>query len=126
MMGETRFTFVSLMVGSLLASHKSCSITGDYLLILLADGDLALRLRRFPNLWRGKGPSGDVKPILRNTASEETLQTITDWINECTSTHPLCSNAEIARLPTRVIDVGSGEDDIRLHETGQSMGCMHA
>ncbi|KAK1842595.1 het domain-containing protein [Colletotrichum chrysophilum] len=86
------------------------------------DADLALRLRRFPNLWRGKGPSGDVKPILRNTASEETLQTITGWINECTSTHPLCSNADIARLPTRVIDVGSGEDDIRLHETGQSMG----
>ncbi|KAF5494601.1 hypothetical protein CGCS363_v009093 [Colletotrichum siamense] len=86
------------------------------------DGDLALRLRRFPNLWRGKGPSGDVKPILRNTASEDTLQTITGWINECTSTHPLCSNADIARLPTRVIDVGSGEDNIRLQETGQSTG----
>ncbi|KAK2755793.1 het domain-containing protein [Colletotrichum kahawae] len=86
------------------------------------DGDLALRLRRFPNLWRGKGPSGDMKPILRNTASEETLQTIRGWINECTSTHPLCSKADVAKLPTRVIDVGSGEDDIRLHETGQSIG----
>ncbi|KAL1599536.1 hypothetical protein SLS60_007339 [Paraconiothyrium brasiliense] len=86
------------------------------------DANLGLRLRKFPSLWRGKGPSGEVKPIPRDTASEKTLQTVKHWIYECTSSHPLCSPADVATLPTRVIAVGSGEADVRLLETEKATG----
>ncbi|KAK3388360.1 heterokaryon incompatibility protein-domain-containing protein [Sordaria brevicollis] len=63
--------------------------------------------------------SGSPGPHGSNTGSETSWQLVKDWMAKCRSSHQRCNltHEAVPPLPTRVIDVGSRDDDLppRLH-----------
>lgn len=65
-----------------------------------------------------------MRPLEPDSASDPSLEFVTSWLQKCTTEHPTgrCSE-ESTVLPTRVLDVGSGGDIIKLidgtHQTGR-------
>jgi hypothetical protein len=83
----------------------------DYRLNSLEHGRSTVELEIFsphrsPTPWPTVRAAHDLPP---NTSSAESLDLAKAWIRECTSNHPDCPFSK-AELPTRVIDIGPGEN----------------
>lgn len=55
--------------------------------------------------------------VEESTHSDKSLEQARSWILNCASSHPGCAPDVPSLLPTRVIDVGTNDLDIRLYET---------
>jgi hypothetical protein len=68
-------------------------------------------------MWPASGPSR-VDAIHRPAVATDCDQTWTQvkkWIERCVATHTACNSTQVDRfLPTRLIDVGTTADDVRL------------
>jgi hypothetical protein len=51
--------------------------------------------------------------LYSSTSSEESFQDIADWMKDC-QTHPGCQSSGFSVLPTRVLDVGSDDESVRI------------
>ena len=54
---------------------------------------------------------GVKREILHDTGSEEALNMVKNWVDECSVTHHECSMVKVPQLPTRVIDIGKPDSD---------------
>ncbi|KAF2657844.1 HET-domain-containing protein [Lophiostoma macrostomum CBS 122681] len=66
--------------------------------------------------------------ISADPASDGCLEKARTWLQQCSQEHEVCGSAQAKNsLPTRVIDVGSPDQNPRLYETNQDeMGCYAA
>ncbi|KAF9877171.1 hypothetical protein CkaCkLH20_05437 [Colletotrichum karsti] len=95
---------------------------GNAIHFCISDEEMRQRLRPFRNLQLGTGEPTTPKVIPRNTSSQETLNTINQWLHECTSSHPLCGEDVEVPLPKRVISIGPSDSEVRLLETNGAEG----
>jgi hypothetical protein len=60
-----------------------------------------------------------------STGSDAALELASFWLNRCLTTHEKCrgsmTSTDAAFIPTRVVDVGSNEEEIRLVETAKEL-----
>jgi hypothetical protein len=60
-----------------------------------------------------------------STGSDAALELASFWLNRCLSTHEECrvtkTSTNASFIPTRVVDVGSNDDEIRLVETAKEL-----
>ncbi|KAE8451655.1 hypothetical protein EG329_003112 [Mollisiaceae sp. DMI_Dod_QoI] len=69
---------------------------------------------RRTDLYPGIGRARNI-PV--NALSHDALDLARQWLNDCVSTHGECQGTVVARLPTRVIDVGSTTGKLFLLES---------
>ncbi|KAH9206810.1 hypothetical protein DL95DRAFT_469256 [Leptodontidium sp. 2 PMI_412] len=57
---------------------------------------------------------GSRASIDQNAVSEETLDRASSWLRDCIEKHPDCGAVEEVELPTRLIKLGSNNDNVQL------------
>jgi hypothetical protein len=57
---------------------------------------------------------GTARHVSDNSSNEECINLAISWLSGCLSTHSSCRRASVSKLPTRVISVGSCEDEVKL------------
>lgn len=55
-------------------------------------------------------------------ASERSLELIQEWIDDCNDNHEHCRQTDLPQLPTRVLDLGEDELELRLFVTEAAYG----
>ena len=70
-------------------------------------------------LWR---PFRAFHRISSFTGSSETLKRIKLWFEYCTPVHAVCGNLSLRRLPTRLVDVGNSDEEVKLVENIEAYG----
>ena len=63
-----------------------------------------------------------LRPLGSHTFSDESQQTIRDWIEICDKNHPKCAGrADRGFMPTRLLDLNYREDFVRVVDTRRSL-----
>ena len=65
-----------------------------------------------PTLWSKLGPARDVS---EDSSSDACIALAKRWLSGCLSSHSACKRNGIPILPSRVIEVGNNNDEIRLY-----------
>ncbi|KAH8660602.1 heterokaryon incompatibility protein-domain-containing protein [Xylariales sp. PMI_506] len=102
----------------------SIALTRDgSLLILVLLNEENHRRKFFFELYTEHGDSpklSNIGPARNVSTAENNIDVISpmikNWLQDCTDKHPACSVRHSDALPSRVIDVGSSSDEVRLHD----------
>ncbi|PMD36898.1 HET-domain-containing protein, partial [Hyaloscypha variabilis F] len=57
-----------------------------------------------------------------DTASDASFDRVQEWIQDCVQHHSKCGPGPQTRLPSRVLDLGTSNNSIKLYETEASIG----